>query len=43
LRTIRADTWAALAVDHGPDALVEILYVVGQYTMLSMVANAVEG
>jgi alkylhydroperoxidase family enzyme len=41
--TIRADTWAALAVDHGPDALVEILYVVGQYTMLSMVANAVEG
>jgi 4-carboxymuconolactone decarboxylase len=41
--TIGGDTWAALALDHGPDALVEILYVVGQYTMLSMVANSVEG
>ena len=41
--TVGADTWSALSLDHGPAALVEILYVVGQYTMLSMVANAVEG
>jgi hypothetical protein len=31
------------SLDHGLDALVEILHVVGQYIMLSMVANAVEG
>jgi alkylhydroperoxidase family enzyme len=41
--TLGADTWAALAVYHQPDSIVEILYVVGQYTMLSMVANAIEG
>ena len=33
-------TWAELAPNFGPPALVEILFVVGQYTMLSMVANA---
>lgn len=33
-------TWAALAKHYEPPALVEILFVVGQYTMLSMVANA---
>jgi alkylhydroperoxidase family enzyme len=33
-------TWAALAAHHDAAALVEILFVVGQYTMLSMVANA---
>jgi len=33
-------TWSVLAAHYGRDALVEILFVVGQYTMLSMVANA---
>ncbi|HUI48318.1 MAG TPA: carboxymuconolactone decarboxylase family protein [Acidimicrobiia bacterium] len=33
-------TWATLARHYEPPALVEILFVVGQYTMLSMVANA---
>jgi 4-carboxymuconolactone decarboxylase len=33
-------TWAALAQHYDMPALVEILFVVGQYTMLSMVANA---
>jgi alkylhydroperoxidase family enzyme len=33
-------TWAVLAQHYDPPALVEILFVVGQYTMLSMVANA---
>jgi alkylhydroperoxidase family enzyme len=33
-------TWAALAGRYDPPALVEILFVIGQYTMLSMVANA---
>ena len=33
-------TWAVLAEHYDPPALVEILFVVGQYTMLSMVANA---
>jgi alkylhydroperoxidase family enzyme len=33
-------TWAVLAEHYEPAALVEILFVVGQYTMLSMVANA---
>jgi len=34
-------TWARLADHYDESALVEILFVVGQYTMLSMVANAV--
>jgi len=34
------DTWAELASCYEPPALVEILFVVGQYTMLSLVANA---
>jgi 4-carboxymuconolactone decarboxylase len=33
-------TWAVLAEHYEPPALVEMLFVVGQYTMLSMVANA---
>jgi 4-carboxymuconolactone decarboxylase len=33
-------TWSRLADHYDPPALVEILFVVGQYTMLSMVANA---
>src|SRR2546423_13055132 len=32
--------WAVLARHYDQPALVEILFVVGQYTMLSMVANA---
>jgi alkylhydroperoxidase family enzyme len=39
-RDISDATWNALAAQYGPPALVEILFVVGQYTMLSMVANA---
>jgi alkylhydroperoxidase family enzyme len=38
--TISADTWATLADHYDPGALVEIIFVVGQYTMLSMLANA---
>lgn len=34
------ETWAVLAREYELPELVEILYVVGQYTMLSMVANA---
>jgi 4-carboxymuconolactone decarboxylase len=33
-------TWAVLAEHYDRAALVEVLFVVGQYTMLSMVANA---
>jgi len=33
-------TWAALRTRHDEAALVEIPFVVGQYTLLSMVANA---
>jgi 4-carboxymuconolactone decarboxylase len=32
-------TWAILSRHYGQSELVEILFVVGQYTMLSMVAN----
>ena len=38
--TISDATWAALARHYSPGQLVEIPYVAGQYTMLSMVANA---
>jgi alkylhydroperoxidase family enzyme len=38
--TIGASTWAALAEHYDAAALVEIIFVVGQYTMLSMLANA---
>ncbi len=34
------ETWSVLAKHYAPPELVEILYIVGQYTMLSMVANA---
>lgn len=36
---ISAGTWAVLAARYDEAALVEIPFVVGQYTMLSMVAN----
>jgi 4-carboxymuconolactone decarboxylase len=39
-RDISDATWNALVAHYDPPALVEILFVVGQYTMLSMVANA---
>ncbi len=32
-------TWATLAAHYDEPQLVEVVYVVGQYTMLSMVAN----
>lgn len=38
--TVTDATWAALATHYDPPALVEILFVVGQYLMLSIVANA---
>lgn len=41
--TIAPTTWAALTAVATTEELVEALYVVGQYTMLSMVANVVEG
>jgi alkylhydroperoxidase family enzyme len=34
------ETWARLAAHYDAPALVEILFVVGQYTLLSMFANA---
>jgi alkylhydroperoxidase family enzyme len=34
-------TWATLCQHYSPGALVEIPYVVGQYAMLSMVANTI--
>lgn len=34
------ETWAALAKHYDEPQLVELVYVVGQYAMLSMVANA---
>ncbi len=33
------DTWTALGAHYDAPQLVEIVYIVGQYTMLSMVAN----
>ena len=38
--TIADATWSMLASHYSPGQLVEIPYVVGQYTMMSMVANA---
>jgi alkylhydroperoxidase family enzyme len=38
--TISEDTWSVLASHYDAGQLVEALYVVGQYTMLSFVANA---
>jgi alkylhydroperoxidase family enzyme len=37
---VSESSWRALATHFDQPALVEILFVVGQYTMLSMVANA---
>jgi alkylhydroperoxidase family enzyme len=39
-RDISDTTWAVLAEHYDSPAVVEILFVVGQYSMLSMVANA---
>ncbi len=39
-RDVSDATWSVLAGAYDAPALVEILFVVGQYTMLSMVANA---
>jgi 4-carboxymuconolactone decarboxylase len=38
--TVKDKTWANLASHYDKQSLVEILFVVGQYAMLSMVANA---
>ena len=38
--TISETIWSALALHYSPGQLVEIPYVVGQYTMMSMVANS---
>lgn len=40
--TIDPETWRALADELSPAQLVELTFVVGNYTMLSMVANATE-
>jgi hypothetical protein len=37
--TIDDHTWAELGREHSTDALLEITFVVGHYTMLSLVAN----
>ncbi len=37
--TISLPTWSELAAHYNPAQLVEVIFVVGQYTMLSMVAN----
>lgn len=39
-RDVSDPTWTVLAEHYDAPALVEILFVVGQYAMLSMVANA---
>jgi len=38
-QNVTDETWAVLASYYDQPALTEILFVVGQYTMLSMVAN----
>ena len=38
--SVTDETWAVLARDHDEAALLEIVFVVGHYTMLSMVANS---
>ena len=39
-QNVSDETWTRLAAHYDAPALVEILFVVGQYTMLSMFANA---
>ncbi len=39
-QTIEDETWDALAAEFEHAQLVELPFVVGNYTMLSMVANA---
>ncbi|MFP8872608.1 MAG: carboxymuconolactone decarboxylase family protein, partial [Myxococcota bacterium] len=39
-KTIDDETWSSLSASFEAAALVEITFVVGHYTMLSMVANA---
>jgi alkylhydroperoxidase family enzyme len=38
--TVSDSTWSTLAAHYDTGQLVEVLFVAGQYTMLSMVANA---
>ena len=38
---ISDDAWVSLAEHYAPAALIEIPYVVGQYAMLSLVANVI--
>jgi alkylhydroperoxidase family enzyme len=38
---ISEDVWNALAAHYSPGALIEIPFVIGQYAMLSMVANVI--
>jgi len=38
--TVSDETWSTLAAHYDTGQLVEVLFVAGQYTMLSMVANA---
>jgi alkylhydroperoxidase family enzyme len=42
LHRISEETWLVLATGYGVGQLVEIPYVVGQYAMLSMVANVID-
>ena len=39
-QNVSDETWARLTAHYDAPALVEILFVVGQYTLLSMFANA---
>jgi len=39
-QTVSDETWARLTAHYDAPALVEILFVIGQYTLLSMFANA---
>jgi len=41
--SLTPSTWAELSARYDTAQLVEAVFVVGQYTMLSMVANVVEG
>jgi alkylhydroperoxidase family enzyme len=41
--TLSASTWDDLSAHYDTAQIVEAVFVVGQYTMLSMVANVVEG
>ena len=42
MQNVSGETWEGLTAHYDAPALVEILFVIGQYTMLSMFANAAE-